>query len=124
MPESDLPAARHETQDIGFRPLVVGLGLTLLVLLLCTRLAMWLYPGATVDRRLPTALPEFPSPRLQANPSADLRRFQQQEMARLNGSGWVDRAHGIVHIPIDDAMRRIAGQGIPDWPAAKMTAAQ
>ena len=52
----------------------------------------------------------------QANPPADLRAFLAQEHARLDGTGWVDQAHGIAHIPIDDAMRRIAHDGIPDWP--------
>jgi hypothetical protein len=47
--------------------------------------------------------------------------FLQKETEQLNSSGWIDRAHGIAHIPIGEAMRRIAAQGIPDWPAATQT---
>ena len=33
------------------------------------------------------------------------------------------RARGIAHIPIDDAMQRLAQQGIPDWAETKKSAA-
>ena len=79
---------------------------------------MVLYPTAMQDRRLTTALPVYPPPRLQADPAADLQRFTAQELSRLNSAGWVDKTRGIVHIPINEAMRSIAAQGIPDWPVA------
>jgi hypothetical protein len=45
-----------------------------------------------------------------AHPRADLRA---QQRTRLDSFGWVDRARGLVHIPIDDAVeltaRREAG---------------
>jgi hypothetical protein len=63
-------------------------------------------------------LPDYPAPKLQSDPTTDLRLFTAQELSRLNSTGWADKSHGIVHIPIDDAMRRIAAHGIPDWPAA------
>ena len=31
---------------------------------------------------------------------------------RLEGYGWVDEAAGIVHIPIDEAIRHLADQGV------------
>jgi hypothetical protein len=55
---------------------------------------------------------------LQANPAADLQRFTATELSRLNSVGWADKSRGIVHIPIDEAMDRVAAQGIPDWPAS------
>jgi hypothetical protein len=70
-----------------------------------------------LEHRPPATLPVYPSPRLQYDPPADMRAFLQGEMAHLNGTFWVDRAHGIAHIPIAEAMERIARQGIPDWPA-------
>ena len=40
-----------------------------------------------------------------------------RKYAGSNGTGWIDKAHGIVHIPIADAMRQVAQEGIPGWPA-------
>jgi hypothetical protein len=33
------------------------------------------------------------------------QRLRQQQTERLEGFGWIDRDKGIVHIPIDEAMR-------------------
>jgi hypothetical protein len=116
MAEPHLPPARHETEDVTFPFLLAGFASVLTTVLLCCFVAMWIFPTAKVDRRLGGPLPEYPAPRLQVNPQADLKAFLDKEMQRLNTAGWVDRAHGIVHIPISDAMRRVAKQGIPDWP--------
>ena len=40
-----------------------------------------------------------------------------RKCAGSNGTGWIDKAHGIAHIPIADAMRLVAQEGIPGWPA-------
>ena len=77
---------------------------------------LWIFPGSAIDRRLPNPMPIYPSPRLQADPQADMQKFLSVELARLNSGGWDDQAKGIGHIPIDEAMRRIAATGIPDWP--------
>jgi hypothetical protein len=50
-----------------------------------------------------------------------MRSFLQGELSQLNSSSWVDRAVGIAHIPITDAMNRIAQEGIPDWLKTKET---
>lgn len=118
MPEHSVPPARYEHEDLTFGFMLAGAGGVLVLVLLCTFFVMWLYPTAVQDRRLPAGLPSYPAPRLQANPHADLRHFEAAELARLNSTGWVDKSHGVVHIPIDAAMRRIAAQGIPDWPVA------
>jgi hypothetical protein len=117
MAEPALPPARYEQADVTFRFLLCGAGVVLGTILLCAFGVMWLYPTSVQDRRLTTALPVYPTPRLQSDPAADLRRFTAQELSSLNSVGWVDKSHGIVHIPIDEAMRRVAAQGIPDWPA-------
>jgi hypothetical protein len=118
MAEPTLPSARYEPADVSFRFLLCGAGAVLGTILLCAIGVMWLYPTAVQDQRLTTALPVYPAPRLQTDPAADLQRFTTQEFSRLNSVGWVDKDRGIVHIPIDEAMRRVAAQGIPDWPAA------
>ena len=116
MAEPILPPARYESSDVTFRFLACGAGVVVGTILLCTLGVMWLFPSTLQDRRIPSALPVYPAPRLQSDPAADLRRFTAEEQSRLNSIGWVDKSRGIVHIPIDEAMQRIAAQGIPDWP--------
>ena len=116
MPEPVLPPARYEQSDVTTRSALIAFPLILVGLLASVLLVRWIYPGTAVDRRLPTALPVFPSPRLQADPQADMQKFLTAELARLNSAGWDDEAKGVGHIPIQDAMRRIAASGIPDWP--------
>jgi hypothetical protein len=57
-----------------------------------------------------------PAPVLQTNPAQDLTRFRAAENERLNEYRWIDRSKGVVHIPIDDAMRKLVASGYPDFP--------
>jgi hypothetical protein len=54
-------------------------------------------------------------PRLEIDPATDLAAFRAQQQHELGGYGWIDRAHGVVRIPIDQAMKDVAA-GIKDWP--------
>lgn len=116
MAEPALPPAQYEPTDVTFRFLAAGAGVVLVTILLCAVGVMWLYPTAVQDHRLTSTPPVYPAPRLQTDPAADLQRFTAQELLRLNSVGWLDKSRGIAHIPIDDAMRRVAAQGIADWP--------
>jgi hypothetical protein len=116
MPEPILPPARYERSDVPIRVAVIAAPGILVGLLASVLLVWWIYPGSTVDRRLPTPPPRYPEPRLQTDPAADMRAFLATERKRLNGGGWDDKSKAAGHIPIDDAMRRIAASGIPDWP--------
>jgi hypothetical protein len=116
MAEPELPPARHEMSDVTFRLMATGLAGVLLTVLGCMVFVMWLYPDAVVDRRLGAPLPHYPAPNLQVDTHADLQKFEATELQQLDSAGWVDRAHNVVHIPIDDAMRLVAQRGIPDWP--------
>lgn len=71
---------------------------------------------ADVNRALTV---EPPQPRLQTNPAEDLAKFRHEKEKRLNGYYWVDRKNGIVHIPIEQAMRKLAEQGIDGFPRAQ-----
>lgn len=42
-----------------------------------------------------------------------LEGVRQERAAFLNGYGWVDRAKGIAHVPIDEAMDAVAGGAMP-----------
>jgi hypothetical protein len=116
MPEPALPPARYERSDVSIRTALIAAPAILIGLLASILLVWWLYPKSTTDRRLPTPPPHYPEPRLQSDPAADMQAFLAAELARLNSGGWDDKTKGNGHIPIDDAMRRIAASGIPDWP--------
>ncbi|HEY0423658.1 MAG TPA: hypothetical protein VGC82_10080 [Rhodopila sp.] len=116
MPEPVLPPAGYEHSDVTTRSALVAFPAILVGLLLVVLVVRWIYPGTAIDRRLQSPLPVFPSPRLQSSPSADMQTFLKQELARLNSGGWDDEAKGAGHIPIQEAMRRVAAAGIADWP--------
>ncbi len=65
----------------------------------------------------PRQLP--PEPRLQGIPGhpmpapEELRELQDSANAALNSYGWVDQKAGIARIPIEEAMKRLAAQGLP-----------
>jgi hypothetical protein len=69
-----------------------------------------------VDRSLKVAMPE---PALQTDARQDLARLRAREERLLNTYYWVDRNKGIVHIPIAEAMKRVAAKGIDGFPQAK-----
>ncbi|WP_247893327.1 hypothetical protein [Azospirillum endophyticum] len=95
-------------------PLLGGLAAGLIGTVVVSLLLIFPQAARDENRALTTPMPE---PRLQTDPAADWQRYKAESMSRLAGYGWADREHGIAHIPIDEAMRQVAGDGIPDWPA-------
>ena len=61
-----------------------------------------------------TTVQEFPNPRLQIKPPADLAKLRAAEDGDLNSYGWVNRQSGTVRIPIDRAMQLLLERGLPD----------
>ncbi len=58
-------------------------------------------------------LARFPKPSLEVDDGhADGIRLQQEQLAKLNSYGWVDRTGGVVRIPSDRAMTVIAQRGL------------
>lgn len=125
MPESGgvrrNPEVDYERTDLSLRAIAI-IALGILVLLGVTPLIMiGAFPRVRgdVDRHLAITPP---APRLQTDPEADLAAYLSKERHLLNSYGWVDRAHGIAHIPIEVAMQRLARTGIPGFPQAADTA--
>ena len=116
--EPALPNPTHEPTDIS--PWLIWIGVPALIACVVgfALLILWMFPGRTVDRTIHLPLPQYPSPRLQVSPREDLVKFRAARINWLNSSGWIDRAHGVTHIPIREAMREVATEGIEDWPAA------
>ncbi len=59
-----------------------------------------------------------PAPRLQVYPILDLQAFRQSEQQMLTSYGWVDRQHGIVRIPVDQAIRIVLQKNLLNSSAA------
>ena len=118
MSDRALRPVRREKNDIGPRFMLVLLGFIGLCLILMLGLAYFLFPNEVLDQRFARPFPHFPAPVLQPAPPVDMHVFYAQEMQRLNSVGWIDKAAGTVHIPIDQAMRAVAAEGIPGWPSA------
>lgn len=113
-----IPLAQAEPKDIGSGFIWAAVATCGGVLAACALVVGWLYPDALLDRRFraPSAL--FPAPRLQTDPAADMRELRARELSWLDGAGWVDQGHRVMHIPISEAMRQLAREGIPGWPQA------
>jgi hypothetical protein len=118
----------HETTDANLTG-VEKLIAAVVVFLAATAVAMWLVfdfffarqvgqdvkPPAVANRqgdRLP------PLPRLQTTPYADLAKFRQAESAAVTSYAWVDKANGIVQVPVARAIELIAERGLPAFAPA------
>lgn len=54
-----------------------------------------------------------PEPRLQERPAVDVIALRKQEQDVLTSYGWIDERQGVVHIPIEEAMRMLSERGLP-----------
>jgi hypothetical protein len=111
MSEASRQRPDYERSDVSARVLAMlaaGIGLFLFV---TPYLLAALYPEAAHQAGV-GILPQPPSPRLQTDPAA----LRQAESARLSGYGWVERAEGLVRIPISRALALTAERGLPGWP--------
>jgi hypothetical protein len=73
--ERALVPVLHETSDVTFRLATGLLALAGALLLLLLGLAWLMFPREVRDQRFAGPFPEWPSPRLQSDPAADMRRF-------------------------------------------------
>lgn len=117
MSEPALPRPRHELRDVTARVIWPLIGCMAGMVLFAWAVTWLEYPGALHGQQVKSPAPLFPEPRLQPNPEADMAAFRARENAELDSYGWVDRPHGIVHVPIEQAMHRLAQDGIPGWQA-------
>jgi len=109
------PGTAFEPSDWSLRPVaLIYLGIPVLLVTSCLVLIA-AYPNALPDvgRTLRIAPP---GPRLQTDSEGDLQKFRADEEQRLNTYYWIDKQKGIVHIPIDQAMKRLAATGAPGFP--------
>lgn len=126
-----------ERQDLGSRP-IFGFIISLVVFGVLTYYVLWgmfhfldaynfkhqapVSPMVKVeqDTRIATTetVQQFPEPRLEDDERTELNGFRLHEDQQLDSYGWVDQNAGVVHIPIDQAMKLIAQRGLPTTPQA------
>ena len=104
----------YETRDIRFSTIAKafgGMAIVLAVVALSSgavlRALSSRFPPSGRHRLLP------PEPRLQADPSADLRAMREAEEAEFGGYTWVDRPHGVIRLPVERAMALLLLRGLP-----------
>lgn len=70
----------------------------------------WVFFTVEPGNRVPN-LREFPEPKLQAHPAADLQRYLAKQRGGLSGYRWANSDHTLVAIPIERAMEIVAQRG-------------
>lgn len=131
--EGHSDSTAYETRDIKLRPLAVFAAGVAVLLIFSFLVVLWVFrllsaQHATEDaesarssaQRPAAAAPapadeqlRWPEPRVQRAPADDLRALRVQEDASLTSYGWVDRAGGVVRVPVDVAMQLVLKEGLP-----------
>ena len=116
--------AQHEHTDIdpsiGYT-FAVWLAVAMMVSAGILYGAFWYFRTSEVARdtrvqQFPLAagqVKDRPAPLLQTQPFKDVYLLKQGQNERLDSYGWVGRADGIVHIPIDRAIELTLERGLP-----------
>lgn len=92
---------------------LAGGAIALMVALVVATVLGWLHlrgtppGGERLGRPYSLTVPGAP---LQSAPQPDLRAYRAQKQRQLHGLGWVDAPHGLVHIPIEQAMALMAAR--------------
>jgi hypothetical protein len=125
------PSVAHERSEEDVKA-ISGFGIGLAIGIVVVVFAMWAmfeWFYAREDRASPVPTPVVlsqekpqlpPEPRLQAVPRLDLKALHQGEEDVLKSYAWVDPDHGIVRIPIEEAIKIVAAKGLPSKPATDL----
>jgi hypothetical protein len=83
----------------------------------CAWLLLHVWGGAV--RAASAVRPAMPSPVLESHPLSDFASYEAAQRRRLTSYGWVDRPAGLVHVPIEVAMRKLEQRPGPAAPSAE-----
>lgn len=115
------PAGGYERSDLTAKSVAIfGVALAAVIILVLV-VTGWMFhyfsaQYARVDvppSPLARTRPGPPEPRLQVDPTKDLRAMRAEEDTRLTGYGWVDKEAGVVRMPIARAMELLVERGLP-----------
>jgi hypothetical protein len=134
--------AAYETRDIKVRPLAAFIAGVAVLIIFSFLVVLWVFRllnaqhVAADAQSAPSSLArpaaaapadeqmKWPEPRVQSRPADDLKALRVEEDSSLTTFGWVDRATGVVRVPIDVAMQLVLKEGLPArQPAAVALAA-
>ena len=112
------PEIGYEYRDISVKGLIVStlwffVGSTIVSALTYVGLVMMVdLPLRSTDP--PATIPQYPNPLLQGSMATkvDVSRVKQEEQHLLHSYGWVDEKKGVARIPIEEAMKKLAEQGV------------
>ena len=111
------PEIAFEATDWSVRAVAAALlGVLAVVVIAVVVLRVEFATAARDVFRPPSAA--MPAPRLEVDPAANLAALRAREDRDLNTYYWVDRSAGRVHIPIAEAMKRVAAHGLDGFPAS------
>lgn len=131
--EHDLeqPPVGHETSDVDTWAIGRFAIALVLVAVGCMAVLMWLFhyfivregpmPPKAYSSLDKAEVRQPPAPLLETTPVEQLARERAAEDQTLNSYGWVDKQHGIVRIPIDQAIDLLANKGLPSRTEAPVT---
>jgi hypothetical protein len=114
----EAPKTAFEPSDWPLRPVALVYIAVLVLLVISSFVLMAAYPTSLsdVDRTLRI---DPPGPRLETDNESGLRAFRAEEEKRLNTYYWIDKQKGIVHIPINEAMKKVVKTGLPGFAKAQ-----
>jgi hypothetical protein len=104
-----MPAHDVNARAITRTGAVIALAILACVGAVFALLHLWGVPGGA-DRSRGAHTAQAEGPGLQAAPQPDLAHYRAEKQRQLESSGWVDREHGIAHIPVEAAMDLLAGR--------------
>jgi hypothetical protein len=122
-PAADGMSAKYETRDLSVRGLAWFLAGFIVAALVIHLVVAIMFRGMIRLRRqnFPAESPEVHlgqvvGARLQVSPAQEMEQFRAREESVLNSYDWIDRPHGIVRIPITQAMELVLREGLPVRP--------
>jgi len=108
----------HEQREVNVRTIVVSLAFLLLGAFLVAVLTIGIfrylndtYHPERSAKQAPVQIP--PEPRLEVNPSEQIKDLRAHEDHVLNTYAWVDQKTGTVRVPIGQAIDLLAAKGLP-----------
>jgi hypothetical protein len=112
------PDTAYEPSDWRISTTAIVLAMVLALVAIAVFALRIIFQTAALDvDRSPTVA--MPASTLQTDPAQDLVRLRAREDQALNTYYWVDRQNGVVHIPIDQALKQIVARGLDGFPQGK-----
>ncbi len=110
--------AGHEQSEVSVRLIVVSLAFlavaTAIVFVLVVGIFRYFYASYSTEEATRLSQPVVPpEPRIEVAPYEQLQQLRIKEDHILNSYAYVDKATGVVRVPIDRAIDMLAAKGLP-----------